>query len=151
MKRHFPGLHAEAARANDSLEGIFLVRVDRAYYHWHPQKPFFVLSFTILEPKDVAARKMSGRIYCTQKSLWKLNWFLRDFDYDTDLLGRDEVDEKALLGLTGVLRTTRKALAGRIFLNLDAFAPSTEWEFISKDAREGVLAGGSDDVQLHAD
>src|SRR5580692_2382152 len=57
---------------------------------------------------DLASRKVSARIYCTQKSLWKLNWFLRDFGYDTDLLGRDEVDEKALLGLTGVLRTTRK-------------------------------------------
>ena len=98
---------------------MFLVRVDRAYYRWHPQKPFFVLSFAILEPKDLAARKVSGRLYCTQKSLWKLNWFLRDFGYDPDLLGRDEVDEKALLGLTGILRTTRKTLAGRIFLNLE--------------------------------
>ena len=51
MKRQFPGLHAEAVRAGDVLEGIFLVRVDRAYYRWHPQKPFFVLSFAILEPK----------------------------------------------------------------------------------------------------
>jgi hypothetical protein len=151
MKRHFPGLHAGAAHAGDFLEGIFLVRVDRAYYRWHPQKPFFVLSFAILEPKECAARKLSGRIYCTQKSLWKLNWFLRDFGYDTDLLGRDEVDEKGLLGLVGVLRTTRKALVGHSFLNFDSFAPSTEWEFISKDARDGVLAGGSDDVQLHAD
>ena len=39
------------------------------------------------------------------------------------------------------LRTTRKTLAGRAFLNLEAFAPSTEWEFISKDAREGVDGG----------
>jgi len=38
MKRQFPGLHSEAARAEDALEGIFLVRVDRAYYRWHPQK-----------------------------------------------------------------------------------------------------------------
>ena len=68
-----------------------------------------------------------------------------------DLLGRDEVDEKALLGLTGILRTTRKSFAGRMFLNLEAFAPSSEWEFISKDAREGVVAGGSNDLQLHAD
>ena len=151
MKRHFPGLHAEAARANDFLEGIFLVRVDRAYYRWHPQKPFFILSFTVLEPKDTAARKISGRLYCTEKSLWKLNWFLRDFGYDTDLLGRDEVDEKALLGLTGVLRTTRKSFAGRVFLNLDAFAPTGEWESISKDARDGIVAGGSNDLQLHAD
>jgi hypothetical protein len=151
MKRQFPGLHSEAARAEEALEGIFLVRVDRAYYRWHPQKPFFVLSFAILEPEDLAARKIMGRLYCTRKSLWKLNWFLRDFGYDTDLLGRDEVDEKALLGLTGILRTTRKAFAGRMFLNLEAFAPSTEWEFISKDARERVIAKGSDDLQLHAD
>jgi len=108
VKRHFPGLHAEASRGDGILEGVFLARVDRAYYRWHPQKPFFILSFAILEPSDLASRKVSGRIYSTQKSLWKLNWFLRDFGYDADLLGRDEVDEKALLGLTGVVRTTRK-------------------------------------------
>ena len=151
MKRHFPGLHVEPAQANEFLEGIFLVRVDRAYYRWHPQKPFFILSFTVLEPQDFAFRKIAGRLYCTQKSLWKLNWFLRDFGYDPDLLGRDEVDEKALLGLTGVLRTNRKSFAGRIFLNLDAFAPATEWGSISKDARDGIVAGGSHDLQLHAD
>ena len=133
MKRHFPGLHAEASRGDGVLEGVFLVRVDRAYYRWHPQKPFFILSFAILEPTDLTSRRVSGRLYCTQKSLWKLNWFLRDFG---------EVDEKALLGLTGVLRTTRKTFAGRTFVNLEGFAPATEWEFISKDAREGVVAGG---------
>jgi hypothetical protein len=143
MKRHFPGLHSEPNRVDDSLEGIFLVRVDRAYYRWHPQKPFFVLSFAIVEPKELNSRKISVRLYCTQKSLWKLNWFLRDFGYDLDLLGRDEVDERALLGLIGVLRTSRKSLEGRTFLNLDAFSPSAEWELISKDAREGVVAGGS--------
>ena len=90
------------------------------------KKPFFVLSFAILEPKEFKARKISGRLYCTHKSLWKLNWFLRDFGYDPDLLGRDEVDEKALLGLVGILRATRKTLAGRMFLNLEAFAPSAE-------------------------
>ena len=151
MKRHFSGLHSEPNSVGDSLEGIFLVRVDRAYYRWHPQKPFFVLSFAILEPEELASHKISGRLYCTQKSLWKLNWFLRDFGYDPDLLGRDEVDEKALVGLTGVLRTSRKSLAGLLFLNLDAFASTAEWEFISKDAREGVLAGGSNDLQLHSD
>ena len=133
------------------MEGVFLVRVERAYYHWHPQKPFFILSFTILEPSDLTSRKVSGRLYCSQKSLWKLNWFLRDFGYDPDLLGRDEVDEKALLGLSGVLRTTRKTFAGRSVVNFEGFAPSTEWEFISQDAREGIVAGGANDLQLHAD
>jgi len=151
MKRHFPGLHSEGSRGDELLQGVFLVRVDRAYYRWHPQKPFFILSFAILEPQNLASRKFSGRLYATAKALWRLNWFLRDFGYDRDLLGRDEVDEKALLGLTGVLRTTRKVFGGRTYLDLAGFAPSSEWEFISKDAREGVLAGGSDDVQLHAD
>jgi hypothetical protein len=35
-------------------------------------------------------------------ALWKFNWFLRDFGYDIELLGRDEVDETQLIGLTGV-------------------------------------------------
>ena len=60
MKRHFPGLHAEASRGDGVLEGIFLVRVDRAYYRWHPQKPFFILSFAILEPIDFISRKAFG-------------------------------------------------------------------------------------------
>jgi hypothetical protein len=151
MKRHLPGLHSEGTRGEEVLQGIFLVRVDRAYYRWHPQKPFFVLSFAILEPKNFTSRKISGRLYATTKALWRLNWFLRDFGYDRDLLGRDEVDEKVLVGLTGILRTTKKVFAGRIYSDLAGFAPSSEWEFISKDAREGVLTGGSDDLQLHAD
>src|SRR5271156_7004223 len=138
MKRHFPGLHVEPAQANEFLEGIFLVRVDRAYYRWHPQKPFFILSFAVLESKEFASRKIAGRLYCTQKSLWKLNWFLRDFGYDQDLLGRDEVDEKALLGLTGILRTTRKSIGGGMFVNLKAFSPPGERGVISPDVRDGV-------------
>jgi hypothetical protein len=151
VKRHFPGLHSEGSRDEEILQGVFLVRVDRAYYRWHPQKPFFVLSFAILEPQDLASRKIPGRLYATTKALWRLNWFLRDFGYDRDLLGRDEVDEKTLLGLTGVLRTTKKVFGGRSYLDLAGFAPASEWEFISKDARDGVLTGDSGDIQLHAD
>jgi len=82
MKRHLPGLHSEGLRGDEVPQGIFLVRVDRAYYRWHPQKPFFVLSFAVLEPQDLASRKISGRLYATMKALWRLNWFLRDFGYD---------------------------------------------------------------------
>jgi hypothetical protein len=138
VKRQFPGLHSEAARAEDTLEGVFLVRVDQAYYRWHPQKPFFVLSFAILEPKDLAPRKISGRLYCTHKSLWKLNWFLRDFGYDPDLLNRDQVDEKALLGLRGIVRTSHVTLNGRSFQNLEAFAPAADWEVVSCEATNGT-------------
>ena len=126
MKRQFPGLHAELKNGDRLLEGVFLVRVERAVYRWHPDKPFFALRFTVLEPKEHASQTIFGRLYCTPKALWKLNWFLRDFGYDPDLLGRDEVDERSLLGLTGVIRTSRTALQGRSFLNLEGFAPQAE-------------------------
>jgi hypothetical protein len=154
MKRHIPGLHSEAKNADDLLEGLFLVLVDRASYRWHPQKPFFSVRFAVLEPIEQRARCISGRLYCTPKALWRLNWFLRDFGYDTELLGRDEVDEKALIGLNGIIRTSRKTLAGRSFLNFDGFAPAAEWEELSFDARskvDGRKKENSDDLQLHAD
>ena len=128
MKRHIPGLHHEGRNGENILEGVFLVRVERAFYRWHPQRPFFVLRFEILEPKEHHGHALTGRLYCTPKALWKLNWFLRDFGYDPDLMGRDEVDEKALLGLRGILRVSRTVLNGHSFLNLDGFAPANEWE-----------------------
>ena len=153
MKRQIPGLHNETKGVDDFLEGLFLVRVDQANYRWHAQKPFFVIRFAILEPKELGSRSITGRLYCTPKALWRLNWFLRDFAYDTDLLGRDEVDEKALLGLKGVIRTTRKTLAGRSFLNLDGFAPVAEWEALSSESgpRTQEEEDSSDDLQPHAD
>src|SRR5580692_179316 len=105
MKRQIPGLQRECRNGDEILEGVFLVLVDRAFYRWHPQRPFYVLRFAILEPKEHQSHSLAGRLYCTSKALWKLSWFLRDFGYDPDLMGRDEVDEKALLGLQGVLRT----------------------------------------------
>ena len=150
MKRQIPGLLA-ATSTDNFLEGLFLVRVDQAHYNWHRQSPFFLIRFAVLEPKEYSTRSITGRIYCTPKALWRLHWFLRDFAYDTDLLGRDEVDEKAVIGLRGVIRTSRRNLAGRSFLNLDGFAPSPQWEELSVacGARTGKEDDGSDDLLLH--
>jgi hypothetical protein len=84
--------------------------------------------FVVLEPKEHQGHSITGRIYCTQRALWKLNWLLQDFSYDPDLLGRDEIDEKALVGLRGVVRVSRAVLDGRSFVNLDGFAPAGEWK-----------------------
>jgi len=134
MKRHIPGLHREQRATDDVLEGVFLVRVDQAFYRWHPQRPFYVLRLVILEPSEHQNRSLTGRLYCTPKALWKLRWFLRDFGYDPDLMGRDEVDEKALLGLRGIVRISHTTLNGRRFLNLGGFAPASEWEELSMPA-----------------
>src|SRR6202049_2246484 len=128
MKRHIPGLHCEGHNSEGIMEGVFLVRVDRVFYRWHPQRPFYVLRLAILEPTEHQGRSLNGRLYCTPKALWKLNWFLRDFGYDADLMGRDEVDEKALVGLRGIVRVSQTILNSQLFLNLDGFASAANWE-----------------------
>jgi len=139
VKRHIPGLHRESRNTSDEPEGIFLVQVDRAFYRWHPTRPFYLLRFAILEPKEHQGRFLTGRIYCTPKALWRLSWFLRDFGYNTDLLGRDELDEKALLGLQGIVRVSHTVLNGHSFLNFDGFAPAADWEeFAPQQARKLV-------------
>ena len=130
MKRHIPGLHSRQQDRESALEGLFLVRVDAASYRWHPQKPFLSVRFVVLEPEPFAGRSLAGRLYCTERALWKLNWFLRDFGYDPDLLGRDQVDEKKLMGLRGIVRVSRTILNGRTYLNLGGFAPADEWEVL---------------------
>ena len=131
MKRHIPGLHARQQDRESLLEGLFLLRIDSASYRWHPQKPFLGVRFVVLEPSSFERRSFSGRLYCTERALWKLNWFLRDFGYDEALLVEDQVDDKALVNLRGVVRTSHVTLAGRTFQNLEAFAPATEWEDLS--------------------
>ena len=137
MKHHIPGLHRENGNGEDRFEGVFLVRVDRAFYRWHPTRPFYLLRFAILEPKHHHGHSLTGRIYCTPKALWRLSWFLRDFGYNSDLLGRDELDEKALLGLQGIVRITDTILNGHSFLNFDRFAPAADWEeFVPAPSQE---------------
>ena len=48
MKRQIPGLHLNQRGVENKLEGLFLARVDKASYRWHPQKPFVELRFAIL-------------------------------------------------------------------------------------------------------
>ena len=148
MKRHIPGLSSIESLREGPLTGAFLVRVAKVSYRWHPQKPFLVVQFSILEPTAHEGRAFSGRLYCSPKALWKLNWFLRDFGYDTDLLGRDEVDEKALLNLRGVVRTLPVGVNGHSYQNLEAFAPASEWDTLYSDVPEQEV---HHDVQLHAD
>ena len=89
------------------------------------------LRFVVLEPRPSIDRFFISRLYCTEKALWRLHWFLRDFGYDSDLLRQDQVDEKALLNLRGVVRTSHKTFRGRSYQSLDSFAPAGEWDVLS--------------------
>jgi hypothetical protein len=126
MKRRFPGLH-RTVESDSVPDGVYLVRVEQVRYRWNAHKPFYAVRFLVLEPKPFAGHFLSSRLYGTPKALWKLSWFLRDFGYDSELLGRDELDEKALVGLTGVVQISHVALHGTSLLNLEAFAPAARW------------------------
>src|SRR5579859_6104270 len=125
MRRRIQGLHAADQSVVAGIpDGLFLARVDRAQYRWQGQKPYYLLRLTVLEPRPWAGRPITGRVYCTQKALWKLTWFLRDFGYDTELLGRDEIEEKSLIGLRGVVKISHTVVNGTSLLNFDGFSPA---------------------------
>src|SRR5215472_13916336 len=132
MSRQLPGLSETVTEARPALpDGIFLVRLESAQYRWHAQKPFYVLRFSILEPKQFAGEAVVGRLYCTTKTMWKLGWFLRDFLYDPELLSTNEVDERALRGLTGVVKISHRVINGVSVVSFDGFAPASQWEELS--------------------
>ena len=132
MKRQITGLHAADRCASDQIpDGVFLVRVQRVQFRRQAQKPYYTLALTILEPSRFAGHVISSRLYCGAKALWKLNWFLRDFGYDAELLARDEVDETQLVGLKGVVKISHIVVNGSSLLRLDGFAHSGRCEELS--------------------
>jgi hypothetical protein len=110
---------------------MFLVRVEEARQRWQGRKPFYVLRLSILEPKSLAGYSAVGRLYCTPKAMWKLGWFLRDFLYDPERLSQDEIDERALRGLIGVVKISHTMVNGIALVNFDGFAPASQWEELS--------------------
>ncbi len=138
MTHRFQGLNqtaqAAAAGAAELPDGVYFVRVEKAQYRWHARKPFYLLRLSVLEPLGFAGQVISGRLHCTAKALWKLGWFLRDFAYDPELLNRDEVDEKSIVGLCGVVKISQTVIHGTSLLNFDGFAPTSQWPELSPAA-----------------
>ena len=127
MKRRFQGLASMSQSETEIPDGVYLVRITQVRYARERHKPFYSIRFTVIEPPALIGRAFAGRLYCTQKALWKLSWFLRDFGYDAELFGREEIDDKALIALSGVIKVSHTVVNGRSLLNLDAFAPAAAW------------------------
>ena len=135
MRRRIQGLHeADQSAADQVRDGLLMVRVERAHHRWDSRKPFYLFRFSVLEPKELSGHSITGRLYCTPRALWKLNWFLRDFSYDAELLGQDEIDDKNLVGLRGVVKISHVVVNGTSLLNLDGFAPASQWGDLSTAA-----------------
>jgi hypothetical protein len=140
MKRRFQGLASTMKAEAEIADGVFLVRVDQVRYAKERQKPFYALRFSVLEPTPWVGHTFSARLYCTPKALWKFSWFLRDFGYDTEFFGRDEIDDKALIGLRGVVKLSNSVVNGRHVTNLDAFATAAAWASIDSPRQSQVAS-----------
>ncbi len=134
MRRKIQGL-AHASQPPDVPNGVYLVRVEAVHFERERASPSYRLRFSVISPAECAGQSITGRIWCTPRALWKLSWFLRDFGYDQDLLGHDEIDGKRLVGLRGVVKVSHTTVNGRRYTNLDAFAPAEAWEDLPKPPR----------------
>ena len=131
MKRNVQGLASVAAQDDSVPDGVYLVQVQSARHQWDREKPFYVVRFSVVAPKAWAGGLVIGRMCCAPKALWKLGWFLRDFGYDPELLERNEIDDKALIDLWGVIKVSEVTVHGISLLNFDGFAPAARWEELS--------------------
>jgi hypothetical protein len=132
MKRQVHGLRsADVSRSDRVPDGVFLVRVKRMQFRNYRPKPYYVLNLSVLEPARFVDSQISSRLYCHAKALWKLNWFLRDFGYDSELIDNDEVDEARIAGLHGVVKVSHVVCNGSDWIRLDGFAPTRRWEELS--------------------
>lgn len=141
MKRQISGLRSADLSDVDGIpDGLFLVRVARIQFKKYCPKSYYVVNLTVLEPHRFADHVISTRLYCHPKALWKLNWFLRDFGYDSELIEQDEVDEARLLGLHGVVKVSHVICNGSPWLRFDGFAPTCRWEELSPSNLEDAQA-----------
>ena len=132
MKRHITGLRsADTSIPTAVPDGIFLVRVQRDAVSQVCAEGVLQRDVSVLEP--IAFPETSSPVASTarRRALWKLSWFLRDFGYDTELLSRDEVDEKRAVGLPGVVKISHVVYDGMVLLRFDGFAPASRWEELS--------------------
>jgi hypothetical protein len=88
-------------------------------------------TFFILDPADFAGRYVRTRLYCHDRALWKLHWFLHDFNYDAELLAADELDDRRVVGLEGIIRLAYWGNNGHRRLDVQGFAPSDRWGDLS--------------------
>ena len=132
MRRQIAGLRAADRSVVDRTpDGVFLVRVQRLQFRRYAPKPYYTVVLVVGEPRRFAGNALSSRLYCNPKALWKLSWFLRDFGYDAELLDHDEVDERQVIGLQGVVKVSHVIYDGIPLLRFDGFAPAGRWEELS--------------------
>ena len=131
MRTKIPGLN-QTRESVPLVEGQYRARVVKFEPAGHAAKPCRAATFRILEPAPYAGRHVRTRLYCHERALWKLRWFLSDFQYDPELLASEELDDRRVVGLEGVIRLSYWGSNGQRRLDVQGFAPSERWEELSR-------------------
>ena len=121
------------------VEGACRARVVRFGPAGHAAKPCLAATFLILEPAAYAGCCIRTRLYCHDRALWKLRWFLRAFRYDAELFAAEELDDRHVVGLEGVIRLAYWGDARRR-LDVEGFAFSERWGQLSGEPQAGRAA-----------
>lgn len=130
MRMKIQGL-SQVSERKPLVEGSYRARVVRFGPAGHAPKPCRAATFLILEPAPYAGRYVRTRLYCHERALWKLRRFLNDFNYDAELLAADELDDRRVVGLEGVIRLAYWGDDGHRRLDVQGFAPSERWGDLS--------------------
>lgn len=131
MRTRIQGLNQPNERKS-LLEGPYLARVVRFESAGHAAKPCRSATFLVLDPGPYSGRYVRTRLYCHERALWKLRWFLRDFGYDQELMAAEELDDRQVIGLEGVIRLAFWGTNGQRHLDVQGFAPKEEWAELSE-------------------
>ena len=132
MRTKIQGLSQPSERT-PLAEGLYRARVVRFQPAGHAAKPCRTATFLILEPAASSGRYIRTRLYCHDRALWKLRWFLSDFRYDTKLMAAEELDDRRVVGLEGVIRLAYWGTDGRRRLDVQGFAQTERWPEISQE------------------
>ena len=131
MRAKIQGLSQVSERLR-LVEGLYRTRVVRFEFARHSAKPCRAVMFLILDPTRYAGRHVRSRLYLHERALWKLRWFLTDFGYDSDLFNADELDDRRVIGLEGVIRLAHWGTDGHRRLDVEGFAAISRWEELSR-------------------
>ncbi len=129
MRTKIRGL-SQMTKRSPLVEGLYRARVVRFRSAGHAAKPCLAATFQILEPAAYAGCSIRTRLYCHDRALWKLRWFLRAFRYDAELFAAEELDDRHVVGLVGVIRLVYWGDARRR-LDVEGFAFSERWGHLS--------------------
>jgi hypothetical protein len=137
MRTRIQGL-SQSNKRKPLVEGKYRARVVRFEPAGHAAKPCRTATFLSLDPTAHSGRYVQTRLCCHDRALWKLRWFLSDFGYDAELMAAEELDDRRVVGLEGVIRLAYWGTDGHRRLDVQGFAPADRWPEVSRQLENGA-------------